>query len=147
MSGATAVTYDARLEPKGLARLTAPLLALAFRRIESAPEADERGIGQGIPHVPGEAVNEIVLAAMGFVEHLGGNAPGHRVKLFKAGRRNARLARAAGDQLVRLCFANAQCLGRFCYRNEERAALNLFVNHGYLSLRFKLSNTLFYSTF
>ncbi len=32
-SGATIVTYDARLEPKGLARLAGPLLALAFRRI------------------------------------------------------------------------------------------------------------------
>ena len=33
MSGATVVTYDARLEPKGLARIAGPLLALAFRRI------------------------------------------------------------------------------------------------------------------
>lgn len=33
MSGATLVTYDARLEPKGPARLARPLLALAFRRI------------------------------------------------------------------------------------------------------------------
>ena len=32
-SAATVVTYDARLEPKGLARLAGPLLALAFRRI------------------------------------------------------------------------------------------------------------------
>jgi hypothetical protein len=32
-SDATVVTYDARLEPKGLARLAAPLLALAFSRI------------------------------------------------------------------------------------------------------------------
>ena len=32
-SVATVVTYDARLEPKGLARLAGPLLALAFRRI------------------------------------------------------------------------------------------------------------------
>ena len=30
---ATVVTYDARLEPKGVARLAGPLLALAFRRI------------------------------------------------------------------------------------------------------------------
>ena len=29
----TDVTYDARLEPKGLMRLAAPLLAIAFRRI------------------------------------------------------------------------------------------------------------------
>jgi hypothetical protein len=32
-SGATVVTYDARLEPRGPARLAGPLLALAFRRI------------------------------------------------------------------------------------------------------------------
>ena len=32
-SGATVVTYDARLEPKGPARLAGPLLALAFHRI------------------------------------------------------------------------------------------------------------------
>ena len=32
-SGGTIVTYDARLEPKGLARLGSPLLALAFRHI------------------------------------------------------------------------------------------------------------------
>jgi len=32
-SGGTVVTYDARLEPKGLARVASPLLALAFRRI------------------------------------------------------------------------------------------------------------------
>ncbi len=33
VSGETIVTYDARLEPKGVARLATPLLALAFRRI------------------------------------------------------------------------------------------------------------------
>lgn len=33
VSGGTIVTYDARLEPKGVARLATPLLALAFRRI------------------------------------------------------------------------------------------------------------------
>ena len=32
-SGATVVKYDARLEPKGLVRLAAPLLAVVFRRI------------------------------------------------------------------------------------------------------------------
>ena len=32
-SAATVVTYDARLEPKGPARLAGPLLAVAFRRI------------------------------------------------------------------------------------------------------------------
>jgi hypothetical protein len=33
ISAETIVTYDARLEPKGSARLAGPLLALAFRRI------------------------------------------------------------------------------------------------------------------
>jgi len=32
-SGETIITYDARLEPKGVARLATPLLALTFRRI------------------------------------------------------------------------------------------------------------------
>ena len=32
-----------------------------------AGEADERGVGQRVAHVPGEAVDEVVLAAVGFV--------------------------------------------------------------------------------
>ena len=32
-----------------------------------AGEADERGVGQGVAHVPGEAVDEVVLAAVGLV--------------------------------------------------------------------------------
>src|SRR5439155_10740811 len=40
------------------------LVAASNRR---AGEADERRLGQRIAHVPGEAVNEIVLAAMRFV--------------------------------------------------------------------------------
>jgi hypothetical protein len=41
-SDATVVTYDARLEPKGLARLAAPLLALAFGRIGDRASAGLR---------------------------------------------------------------------------------------------------------
>lgn len=33
MPGSTVVTYEARLEPKGVARVAGPLLALAFRHI------------------------------------------------------------------------------------------------------------------
>jgi hypothetical protein len=33
LAGATEITYDARLEAKGVSRIVAPFLALAFRRI------------------------------------------------------------------------------------------------------------------
>ena len=32
-----------------------------------AGEADKRGVGQSVPHVPGEPVYEVILAAVGFV--------------------------------------------------------------------------------
>ena len=41
------------------------VLVAAFHR--SAGEADERRLGQRVPHVLGEAINEIVLAAVRFV--------------------------------------------------------------------------------
>lgn len=46
--GTTVVTYDARLEPKGLARLAEPLLALAFRRIGNRAAA---GLGRRLGSV------------------------------------------------------------------------------------------------
>ena len=50
ISGATVVTYDARLEPKGLARLAGPLLALAFRRIGDRAAAGLRErLGSEVP--------------------------------------------------------------------------------------------------
>jgi hypothetical protein len=42
LSGGTEVFYDARLEPKGLARIATPFFALAFRRIGDAAAAGLR---------------------------------------------------------------------------------------------------------
>ena len=42
LSGGTEIYYDARLEPKGLARIATPFFALAFRRIGDAAAAGLR---------------------------------------------------------------------------------------------------------